>query len=56
MQAGPPIVQLFGLLLLLFIWGVGIAGYVVFLVAAWRGMKAHESVAESLRKIADKQA
>ena len=31
-----------------------IVGYVVFLVAVWRGMKAHESVAESLRRIADK--
>jgi hypothetical protein len=32
-----------------------LAGYVIFLVAAWRGMKASESMAESLRKIADKQ-
>jgi len=32
-----------------------VAGWVIFLVAVWRGMKAHESVAESLRKIAAKQ-
>ncbi len=31
-----------------------LAGYVIFIVAAWRGMKASESMAESLRKIADK--
>jgi hypothetical protein len=31
-----------------------LAGCVIFIVAAWRGMKASESVAESLRKIADK--
>jgi len=32
-----------------------LAGYVILIVAAWRGMKASESMAESLRKIADKQ-
>ncbi len=31
-----------------------LVGYVVFLVSAWRGMKACESMAESLRKIAEK--
>jgi hypothetical protein len=30
------------------------AGWVLFLVAAWRGMKAHESIAASLQKIAEK--
>ncbi len=29
-----------------------VAGYIIFLVAAWRAMRAHESVAESLREIA----
>lgn len=33
---------------------VMIGGWIVFLVAAWRGMKAHEAVAESLRRIAEK--
>ena len=28
-------------------------GWVILLVAAWRGMKAHESIAESLKRIAD---
>jgi hypothetical protein len=31
-----------------------LTGYVIILVAAWRGMKAAESMGESLRKIADK--
>jgi hypothetical protein len=56
MGAGPPIVQLLALFVVVFLWGGAIAGYVVFLVAAWRAMRAHESVAESLRKIANKQA
>ena len=51
MQSGPPIVPM---LLVLLLWGGMIAGWVIFLIAIWRGMKAHESVAESLRKIADK--
>jgi hypothetical protein len=55
MQPGPPIVQLLGLFVAVLLWGGAIAGWIVFLMAAWRGMKAHESVAESLRKIADKQ-
>jgi hypothetical protein len=28
---------------------------VIFLVAAWRAMRAHESIAHSLQRIADKQ-
>ena len=31
-----------------------IAGYIIFLVAIWRGMKAHESIAETLKQIAQK--
>jgi len=31
-----------------------VAGWVIFLVSMWRGMKAHESIAESLRRIAEK--
>lgn len=46
---------LFFLVWLLFVAG-GIAGYIVFLVAAWRAMKAHESVAASLRLIAQRTA
>ena len=32
----------------------GIVGWVVLLVAVWRGMKAHESIAFSLELMADK--
>ena len=31
-----------------------LAGGIVLLVAVWRGMKAHESIAESLKRIADR--
>jgi hypothetical protein len=30
-----------------------IIGYVVFLVAVWRGMKAHEAIAETLKEITE---
>jgi len=33
------------------VWLACIVGYVVFLVAVWRGMKAHESIADSLREV-----
>jgi hypothetical protein len=54
--SGPGIVggALFVLIYFLIMGGM-IAGWVVFVMAAWRGMKAHESVAESLRRIADKK-
>lgn len=42
------------LIWLLFFIGA-IVGWIVFLVAVWRGMKAHESIAESVKKIAEKQ-
>jgi hypothetical protein len=32
-----------------------IIGWIIFLLAVWRGMKAHESIAESLKQIAEKQ-
>jgi len=31
-----------------------VVGYIIFLVAIWRGMKAHESIAETLKQIAQK--
>jgi Na+/proline symporter len=31
-----------------------IAAWILFLVAIWRGMKAHESIAESMKQIAQK--
>lgn len=40
--------------LLLFLGGIG--GWIVFLIAAWRLMRAHESVAESLKALAAKPA
>jgi hypothetical protein len=33
----------------------GLVPWIIFLVAAWRGMIAAESIAESLRKMANKQ-
>ena len=32
-----------------------IVTWIIFLIALWRGMKAHESIAQSIRRIADKQ-
>jgi len=40
------------LLKLLFGGGV-LLGYIIFLVAVWRGVKAHESLAQSAREIAE---
>jgi hypothetical protein len=51
MNAGP---HVFVLLMSLIVWGGMIVGWIFFLVAVWRAMKAHESVAESLRKIAER--
>ena len=43
---------------LFFIWllmmGGMIAGWIIFVISMWRGMKAHESIAHSLQQIADK--
>ncbi|MFO7974486.1 MAG: hypothetical protein R6V12_07620 [Candidatus Hydrogenedentota bacterium] len=44
---------LFFLIWLLLMGGM-IVGWIVFLVAIWRGMKAHESIALSLERIAEK--
>lgn len=32
-----------------------IAGWIIFLVAVWRGMKAHESIAESVKTLVSQQ-
>jgi hypothetical protein len=32
-----------------------IAGWIIFLIAVWRGMKAHESIAESMKELASQQ-
>ena len=42
------------LAVLLFIGGI--IGYIIFLVAVWRAMIAHESIADTLSYIARKQA
>jgi hypothetical protein len=39
--------------LLFVFWAGGMIGYMVLLVAVWRGMKAHESIAESVREAVD---
>ena len=36
--------------------GVSLAAWIFVLVTMWRAMKAHESIAQSLRKMADRQA
>jgi len=51
MRTAAPI---FFLIWLLFVIGA-ITGWVIFLIAVWRGMKAHESIAESVKRIAEKQ-
>jgi L-asparagine transporter-like permease len=33
---------------------IGIATWIMILISIWRAMKAHESIAESLRQIAQK--
>lgn len=33
---------------------VGLGGYIILLVAAWRTMQAHQSIADSLKEIAGK--
>jgi len=38
----------------LLLWGGMIVGCVIFLAVVWRAMKATESIAKSLRRIADK--
>ena len=42
-------------LLWLFMMCGMIVGYIILLVAIWRGMKAHESIAESIHIIASKK-
>jgi len=41
-------------LIWLLLMGGMIVGWIVFLIAIWRGMRAHESIAESLRRMAEK--
>ena len=41
---------LFFLIWLLMMGGV-IVGWIIFLIAMWRGMKAHESIAVNLKRI-----
>ena len=47
-------------LILLLVWlammAVMIGGYIVLLIAVWRAMRAHESIAASLQQIATKQS
>ena len=50
---GPAVGGIFFLLWLIIMIGM-IAAWIIFLVAIWRGMKAHESIAETLKQIAQK--
>jgi hypothetical protein len=59
MQSGPGMagVGIFVFVLIyIVIFSAVIIGWIFFLVAVWRAMKAHESVAVSLRIIAEKQS
>ncbi len=55
---GPAGVNMFAGGLFFLIWllmmGGAIVGYIVLIIAVWRGMKAHESIALSLERIAEK--
>ena len=42
-------------LLWLLMTGGMIVGWIILLVAIWKGMRAHESIAASLKQIAQKQ-
>lgn len=53
-EAVPAIGGLFFVLLWLLMMAGGLIGYIILLVAIWRLMRAHESVAESLRELARK--
>ena len=44
---------LFALVWLVMMVGM-VSAWIIFLVAIWRGMKAHESIAETLKHIAQK--
>ena len=44
---------IFGVVYIVIMVGM-IVGWVYFLRASWRGMKAHESIAASLQRIAEK--
>ena len=57
MQTGPQMAPaFFGFFFLIWLAIVGgmIIGWIIFLVAVWRGMKAHESIARSVERIADR--
>ena len=52
-SSGAAVGGLFFIIWLLMMGGM-ILGFILFLIALWRGMKAHESVARSLKQIANK--
>ncbi len=54
-SAAPMFALLAGGVFYLIMLGGVLLGWVLALIALWRGMKAHESIAESLRQIAQKK-
>jgi len=48
-EGSPAVAGLLFLIWLIFVGGI-IIGWVVMAVAAWRGMKAHESIAASMKE------
>ena len=55
MQQGAGVMGgLFFIIWLLMMVGM-IVGYTILLIAIWRAMKAHESIADSVKTIANKQ-
>ncbi len=49
----PQVAAIVGIIWLLFMAGIA-ASYVIMLVAMWKGMRAHQKIAEALNQIADK--
>jgi len=49
----PQVAAIVGVIWLLFMAGVA-TSYVIMLVALWKGMRAHQKIAEALNQIADK--
>ena len=54
MPGTPGVAELAFLLVWLLMMAGGLIGYIILLVAIWRLMRAHESVADSLKELVQK--
>jgi len=52
-QIQPQVAAVLGIIWLLFMAGM-IVSYLVMLIALWKGMRAHQKIAQALSQIADK--